>query len=169
MDVLLLDLMLPGGDGLMLLGEVKALYPNMPVVMMTAFATVSTAVEAMRSGAGNYLTKPFGVNDLRKVLEETKRTLNFDMESRALRERLRAQDGMGNLIGHTPQMQKVYRILPRVSCSAHPVLIVRESGTGKELVAKSIHNNGPRAQKPFVPLACGSIAPGSWTVRYSGT
>jgi DNA-binding NtrC family response regulator len=158
-DMLLLDLKLPGGSGLELLGEVKTLYPNTGVVMMTAFATVSSAVEAMRIGAGNYLTKPFGLEELTAVLDESSRTLYFDIESRRLRERLRIKNGMGDLIGTSPEMEKIYQIVSKVAFSTHPVLILGESGTGKEMVARSIHNNGSHAAKPFIPVDCGSLVP----------
>src|SRR6266702_8224825 len=158
-DMLLLDLKLPGGGGLKMLGEVKALYPKTGVVVMTAFATVSSAVEAMRIGAGDYLTKPFALEQLTAVLEQSSRRLHFDIESRRLRERLRTQRGMGDLIGISPGMEKVYRILSKVAFSNHPVLILGESGTGKELVARSIHANGPNSTKPFIPVDCGSLVP----------
>jgi two-component system response regulator HydG len=158
-DMLLLDLKLPGGGGLKLLSEVKALYPKIGVVVMTAFATVSSAVEAMRIGAGDYVTKPFALEELTAVLEQSSRRLHFDVESRKLRERLREQKAAGNLIGTSPAMEKVYRILSKVAFSTHPVLILGESGTGKELVARSIHSNGPHAAKPFIPVDCGSLVP----------
>ncbi len=158
-EMLLLDLKLPGGGGLKLLSEVKTLYPEMGVVVMTAFATVASAVEAMRFGAGDYLTKPFALEELTSVLVRTSQRLHFDIESRRLRERLRAQTDMGGLIGRSPEMEKVYRILSKVANSTHPVLILGESGTGKEMVARAIHNNGPNAAKPFVPVDCGSLVP----------
>ncbi|WP_263384043.1 sigma-54-dependent transcriptional regulator [Granulicella arctica] len=158
-DMLLLDLKLPGGGGLMLLEEVKALHPETTVVVMTAFATVSSAVEAMRIGAGDYLTKPFALEELTTVLDRAGQRRSFDLESRKLRDRLRTQKGMGNLIGRSPEMEKLYRILSKVASSTHPVLILGESGTGKELVARSIHFNGPNASKPFVPVDCGSLVP----------
>ena len=156
-DLLLLDLKLPGGGGLKLLGEVKELYPKTGVVVMTAFATVSSAVDAMRIGAGDYLTKPFALEELITVLERSSRRLHFDIESRQLRERLRTRRGMGDLIGTSPAMEKVYRILSKVAFSTHPVLILGESGTGKELVARAIHSTGPNAAKPFIPVDCGSL------------
>jgi DNA-binding NtrC family response regulator len=158
-EMLLLDLKLPGGGGLKLLCEVKAHYPKIGVVVMTAFATVSSAVEAMRMGAGDYLTKPFALDDLAAVLDQSSRRLHFDMESRRLRERLRTAVGMGSLIGMSPEMEKVYRILAKVAFSTHPVLILGESGTGKELVARSIHTSGPNASKPFIPVDCGTLVP----------
>jgi len=158
-DLMLLDLKLPGGGGLLLLEEVKSKYPEAAVVVMTAFATVASAVEAMRTGANDYLTKPFALEELATVLERSAQRRHFDMESRALRERLRTQQGMGNLIGRTPEMEKLYRILSKVAFTSHPVLILGESGTGKEIVARSIHFNGTNADKPFIPVDCGSLVP----------
>jgi DNA-binding NtrC family response regulator len=158
-DLLLLDLKLPDGGGLALLEQVKMLYPDTSVVVMTAFATVASAVEAMRIGAGDYLTKPFALEELTTVLERAAQRRHFDLESRLLRERLRTQQGVGGLIGQSPEMEKLYRILSKVAYSTHPVMILGESGTGKELVARSIHFNGPNAAKPFVPVDCGSLVP----------
>jgi DNA-binding NtrC family response regulator len=158
-DLLLLDLKLPGGGGLPLLEQVKTLHPDTAVIVMTAFATVSSAVEAMRIGAGDYLTKPFALEELTRVLERAAQLHTIDVQSRQLRERLRTQQGMGGLVGHSPEMGKLYRILSKVAYSTHSVLILGESGTGKELVARSIHFNGPNAAKPFVPVDCGSLVP----------
>jgi DNA-binding NtrC family response regulator len=158
-DLILLDLKLPGGAGLMLLSELRTLYPESSVVVMTAFATVNSAVQAMRTGANDYLTKPFSVEELTSVLERSAQRRHFDMESRQLRERLRTQKGKGNLIGRTPEMEKLYRILSKVAFTSHPVLILGESGTGKEVVARTIHFNGPSAERPFIPVDCGSLVP----------
>lgn len=158
-DLMLLDLKLPGGGGLMLLEEVKSKHPETAVIVMTAYATVISAVEAMRTGANDYLTKPFALEELATVLERSAQRRHFDMEARALRERLRTQKGMGNLIGRSPEMEKLYRILSKVAFTAHPVLILGESGTGKELVARSIHFNGSNAERPFIPVDCGSLVP----------
>jgi two-component system response regulator HydG len=158
-DLLLLDLKLPGGGGLLLLEETRALHPETVVVVMTAYATVSSAVEAMRIGAADYLTKPFAVEELTAMLARASQRRQVDRESRLLRERLRSQSGDGHIIGSSPEMEKLYRILSKVAFSAHPVLILGESGTGKEMVARSIHSNGPNANKPFVPVDCGSLVP----------
>ena len=158
-DLILLDLKLPGGGGLGLLEQVKALHPETGVVVMTAFASVASAVEAMRIGAGDYLTKPFALEELTTVLERSAQRHQMDVESRQLRERLRTQKGLGGLVGQSPEMEKLYRILSKVAYSTHPVLILGESGTGKELVARSIHMNGPNAAKPFVPVDCGALVP----------
>ena len=158
-DLLLLDLRLPGGSGLVLLEQVKMLHPETTVVVMTAFATVGSAVEAMRIGASDYLTKPFAVEELTAVLERAGQRRRFHMESRRLREKLRTKTGMGELVGQSPEMEKLYRILSKVAFSTHPVMILGESGTGKELVARSIHKHGPSARKPFVIVECGGLVP----------
>ena len=159
MDLLLLDLRLPGGGGLKLLEEVRTQHPETVVVVMTAYATVASAVEAMRLGANDYLTKPFTLEELTSVLERAAQRRTFDMESRSLREKLRTGQGMGMLVGRSPAMEKLYRILSKVAYTSHPVLILGESGTGKELIARSIHSNGPNANKPFIPVDCGSLVP----------
>jgi two-component system response regulator HydG len=158
-DLILLDLKLPGGGGLSLLDEIHVHYPQTVVVVMTAFATVSSAVEAMRIGAGDYLTKPFTLEELSTTLERAAHRRAFDLESRLLRDRLRTGIGMGDIVGRSPAMEKLYRILSKVACSTHPVLILGESGTGKELIARSIHNSGPNASKPFIAVDCSSLVP----------
>jgi two-component system response regulator HydG len=158
-DLMLLDLRLPGGGGLPLLEEVRATHPETVVIVMTAFATVGSAVEAMRIGAGDYLTKPFTLDELSTVLERAAQRRTFDMESRALREKLRTGKSTGMLVGRSPEMEKLYRILSKVAYTSHPVLILGESGTGKELIARSIHSNGPNANRPFIPVDCGSLVP----------
>ena len=158
-DILLLDLHAPLGDGLSLLNEIKTLNPGLAVVVMTAYATVPAAVEAMRTGATDYLTKPFAMDELTAVLERASERCTVDGASRRLRESLRSPQGLGNMIGRSPEMDKLYRILAKVAQSSHPVLILGESGVGKELVARSIHGNGPHADRPFVPIDCGSLVP----------
>jgi two-component system response regulator HydG len=158
-DILLLDLRLPGASGLALLEEVRALHPRTIVVIMSAYATVESAVEAMRSGASDYLTKPFNLDEFTAVLERSAQRLTVDERSRQLREKLRTAQGMGQIIGLTPAMEKLYRIITKVAATTHPVLILGESGTGKELVARQIHTSGPHAHQPFIPVDCGSLVP----------
>jgi two-component system response regulator HydG len=158
-DVLLLDLKLPGGSGLQLLDEMRSLHPETALVVMTAFATVRSAVDAMKIGARDFLTKPFALEELTEVLERAEERRRIELEARTLRERMRTQQSMGLLIGRSPEMEKVGRILAKVAHSTHPVLILGESGTGKELVARAIHTNGPLAAKPFVAVDCGSLVP----------
>jgi DNA-binding NtrC family response regulator len=158
-DVILLDMKVPGAGGMALLEEVKTLHPDTSVIVMTAFATVSSAVEVMKTGAGDYLTKPFALEELTSILEKTGDRKQFDLESRRLRERLRNQRGAGQLVGRSPEMENLYRILSKVARSTHPVLILGETGTGKELMARAIHFNGPNAERPFVPVDCASLVP----------
>ena len=159
LDLVLLDLRLPGGGGLILLDEIRCSHPEALVMVMTAYGTVSSAVEAMRIGASDYLTKPFSMDDLTTVLERAAERRAIDVACRALRERLRSNTGTGDLVGRSPAMEKLYRILSKVAYTAHPLLILGESGTGKELVARTIHNHGPNADKPFIAVDCGSLVP----------
>jgi len=158
-DVVLLELKAPHGEGLQLLDEVKSLQPETSVLIMHASASIHCAVEAMRNGAADYLTKPFALEELTAVLERVAERQNATGISRVLRERLRVQQGAGSIIGKSAEMEKLYRILAKVSQAEHPVLVLGESGTGKELVARCIHSNGPKASKPFIPVDCGSLVP----------
>jgi DNA-binding NtrC family response regulator len=158
-DILLVNLPYGSTQGLELVSEVKLLYPRMAVIAMTASSSVNAAVEAMRCGALDYLTKPFAMDELSTVLERASATLTMDTAARQLREKLRASQGLGSMIGRSAEMEKIYRILSKVAQSTHPVLVLGESGTGKELVARTIHAYGPNAQKPFLPVDCGSLVP----------
>jgi DNA-binding NtrC family response regulator len=158
-DILLLDLSAPLGEGLGLLNEIKELNPGLVSVVMTAYASVPAAVEAMRTGAADYLTKPFAMDELAAALERAMERRSVEAASRKLRESLRSPQGLGSMIGRSVEMEKLYRILSKVAQSSHPVLILGESGVGKELVARSIHTNGPLADRPFVPVDCGSLVP----------
>jgi two-component system response regulator HydG len=157
-DLLLLDLKLPDGLGLTLLERTKVLCPDTAVVVMTAFATVSSAIEAMRIGARDYLTKPFSLSQLTTVVERAGQRAQFDRQSRLLREKLSSQTEYNVLIGNSSEMEKLHRLISRVTFSTHPVLILGESGTGKGAVARAIHFNGPHAAKPFVSIDCAAIA-----------
>ncbi|MDP9267499.1 MAG: sigma-54 dependent transcriptional regulator [Acidobacteriota bacterium] len=158
-DVVLLDLRSPDGSGLEVLREIKQRRPQAEVVLMTGFATVQNAVLAMRFGAYDYLTKPFERERLRLLLERVKGHVKILGENRVLRAKLRSKDGFANIVGASPEMEKLYRIISKVAVSAHPVLVLGESGTGKELVARAIHSSGPHRDKPFLPVDCGSLVP----------
>jgi DNA-binding NtrC family response regulator len=158
-DVVLLDLRLPGNNGLEVLREIKQRRPETVVLVMTGFATVQSAVEAMKLGAFDYITKPFTFDELRLELERVITHLKLAAENRLLREQLKSRHGFGTLVGHSPEMEKLYRIIVKAAQSSHPVLILGESGTGKELVARSIHYSGPYRDKPFIPVDCGSLVP----------
>jgi two-component system response regulator HydG len=158
-DILLVNLPYGGHQHLDLVSEVKVLHPATSVIAMTASSSVNAAVEAMRRGATDYLTKPFAIDELSAVLERASSLVTVDNESRQLREQLRLSQGLGSMIGRSAEMEKLYRILSKVAQSTHPVLVLGESGTGKELVARTIHAYGPNAYKPFLPVDCGSLVP----------
>ncbi len=158
-DVVLLDVRLPGTSGLEVLREIKRRRPDTVVVMMTGFATVQSAVTAMKSGAYDYVTKPFNFDELRAVLDRVTSHLRMATENRLLREQVKSRHGFGAMVGQAPEMDRLYRIISKAAVSTHPVLILGESGTGKELVARSIHYSGPFRDKPFIPVDCGSLVP----------
>ncbi len=126
---------------------------------MTASASLNTVIEAMRHGASDYLIKPFDLDDLSAVLERASAAFASDAHIQQWRGELRPVHGPLSLIGHSPAMEKLYRILAKVAESTHPVLILGESGTGKEMVARAIHATGPNADRPFLPIDCGSLVP----------
>jgi DNA-binding NtrC family response regulator len=158
-DILLLNLPPGDGEGLDVVAEVRLLYPQVSVIGMTTSGSVNSVVEAMRGGASDYLIKPFAVDELSAVLERAAAEHCTDAETRLLRDHFRHTLGLGSVIGRSVEMEKIYRILSKVAQTAHPVLILGESGTGKELVARTIHANGPNAEKPFLPVDCGSLVP----------
>jgi two-component system response regulator HydG len=158
-DVVLLDLRLPGNSGLEVLREIKLRRPDTLVIVMTGFATVQSAVQAMKLGAYDYVTKPFNFEELRLLLERAATHLKLTAENRLLREQVKSRHGFGSLVGHAPEMEKLYRIIAKAAHSTHPVLILGESGTGKELVARSIHYCGPFRDRPFIPVDCGALVP----------
>ncbi len=157
-EVVLMDIMMPRMSGLEALTHIKKIAPHLEVVMMTAHADVDTAVAAVKSGAYDFLTKPFASNDA-VALAVTKAAEHKRLIERAhnLEQRLVAHEQFGELIGTSRKMQAVYRLIEGVASATSTVLILGESGTGKELVARAIHRRSPRAQKPFVPVNCAAI------------
>ena len=158
-DVILLDLKLPGTGGLEALRQFKARRPDAVVIVVTGYATVQSAVQAMKNGAYDYVTKPFSMDELKLLLERVASHLKLKTENRMLREKIKSKQGFGSIVGRAPEMEKLYRIIAKAAHSSHPVLILGESGTGKELVARSIHFSGPYRDKPFIPVDCGSLVP----------
>src|SRR4051794_21068233 len=158
-DAVLLDLRLPGGGGLDALRRIKERRPEAVVVVVTGFGTVQSAVQAMKNGAYDYVTKPFSVEELKLLLDRVASHLKLKSENRMLREKVKSKQGYGGIVGRAPEMEKLYRIIAKAANSVHPVLILGESGTGKEMVARSIHYSGPFRDKPFIPVDCGSLVP----------
>src|SRR5208282_1760505 len=157
-DAILLDLR-PGAGSLEALHAIKKHRADALVIVVTGYATVESAVQAMKNGAYDYVTKPFSMGELRLLLERVAIHLRLKTENRVLRETIKSHHGFGNIVGRAPDMEKLYRIIAKAGQSTHPVLILGESGTGKELVAKSIHTGGLFRNKPFIPVDCGSLVP----------
>ena len=157
LDVMVTDLRMTGIDGIELLGEARELLPGLPVILMTAYSAIDSAIEAVRRGAFHYLAKPFRVDELvihvRRALEDTR----LRREAETLRRALRAQPPPPGLLGRSAAMQEVYRVIERVAATAAPILITGETGTGKSLVAASIHQRSSRASAPFVSINCAAL------------
>jgi DNA-binding NtrC family response regulator len=152
--ILMLDLTRSEGEGQSLVAEMKSLCPNILLIGMSASATIASAVETMRTGACDYLSKPFPLHVLAKAFERAAKRLCLDGELRKLHEAANCKSGIGDALGQSVEMENLYRILFKVAGSRHPVMIVGENGTGKDLVARSIHSNGPDGSKPFVSVDC---------------
>lgn len=156
-DLVLLDLMLPDKSGLEALADIRENDTSTPVVMLTAYGSLETAVQAIKLGADDFLTKPWQNDKLILGIEQTMERRRLAAENLLLREEFREKYRFENIVGRSDAMQDVFRLIGQVAPSRSTVLITGESGTGKELVAKAIHANSPRSDKPFVPVNSGSI------------
>ena len=158
LDLILTDMKMPAMDGIELLENLKSVDPDLPVIMMTAHGTVDKAVEAMQKGAYTYVLKPF--DNERLIIYVTKAISMYQVvkENRRLRDAVESQYRFGNIIGKSKKMQDIFDTIQKVAPSGATVLIEGESGTGKELVARSIHFNSPRREKPFVAVNCSALA-----------
>jgi DNA-binding NtrC family response regulator len=154
------DIRMPGMTGVEMLGEVRDLRPETPVILMTAFGSIDSAVEAMRAGAFDYVTKPFNREAVRVALERAFEHRELEAENRRLRRAVDQVSSFGELLGASPAMREIFALIRRVSSSASSVLITGESGTGKEVVARTTHFTGARARGPFVPVNCTAIPEG---------
>ena len=156
-DLVLTDLRLKGMNGLQLLTEARVLDPEILVIVMTAYASVETAVEAMRKGAYDYITKPFINEEIRVMLRRALNQRHLSRENRHLKRELRERYRFENIVGNSEAMEKVYRLIEKVATISSNVLIFGETGTGKELVARAMHYNSDRADRPFVAVNCGAL------------
>jgi two-component system, NtrC family, response regulator AtoC len=156
--VVVTDLKMPGMDGIELVKKIRSHEHTAEVIVMTAFGAVSTAVEAMRAGAADYLTKPLNFDELLVVLDKVLENDKLRREARQLRARVRDRVAPNNIVGVAPAMQRVFEIIDQVAPSKATVLITGESGTGKELVANALHQRSPRSNGPFIKLHCAALA-----------
>jgi DNA-binding NtrC family response regulator len=159
-DVVLSDIKMPGRSGIQMVGDVRRLRPETPVILMTAFGSIDSAVEAMRAGAFDYVRKPFEPDEVQLTVERALERRVLEEENRRLRRAVDQTSSLGDLIGTSPAMRDIFALVRRVAHSKASVLVTGESGTGKEMVARAIHFHGPRAAKAFLPINCTAIPEG---------
>jgi DNA-binding NtrC family response regulator len=156
--LIITDLKMPGMDGIEVLKAVKALQPDIPVILITGYASIDSAVEAMKNGASEYISKPFTPDILLGKVQSALSRYNVPNNGSCREKEVSTHHGFHQFIGESKEMQKVYQRIIRVASTNSTVLITGESGTGKELVARAIHENSPRKDKPFVAVDCSSLA-----------
>lgn len=156
-DVIISDIQMPEMSGMDFLVKVKEADPEMVMIMVTAFGSTDTAVEAMKLGAYDYIQKPFKIDEIKIILRQALEKRSLKMENVQLKKELGTKYAFDNIIGGAPPMLRIYEMVKRVANTKSSVLITGESGTGKELIARAIHYNGPLKDKPFVTVNCGAI------------
>ncbi len=159
-DAVLSDIKMPGKTGIEMVGELRRIRPDTPVVLMTAFGSIDSAVEAMRAGAFDYITKPFEPEAVLLTVERALERRALEEENRRLRRAVDQTSSLGDLIGESAAMREIFALIKKVARGRSSVLITGESGTGKEVVARTLHYHGARADKPFVPINCTAIPEG---------
>ena len=156
-DVAMIDLKMPGIDGLEVLREVTKMSPNTKMIIITGYATVESAVEAMKQGAVDYIAKPFTVDELLIRLEKTLENVRLLHENIYLREQLNERYKFNNILGKSDVMQDIFRLIEKVAPTDSTILIRGESGTGKELIARAIHHHSLRRNEKFIAVDCGAL------------
>ncbi|MDO8644193.1 MAG: sigma-54 dependent transcriptional regulator [bacterium] len=156
-DAALIDMMMPKLSGIELVRSLQKDQPHILKIVMTAYGTVPSAVEAVKAGAYHYLTKPFELEDIGLLLQKGLEHQHLREENKILKKQIQARYRFDSMVGVSPQIQEVQQIITKVAASDSTILILGESGTGKELVARAIHYNSPRADKPLIPVNCGAI------------
>jgi two-component system NtrC family response regulator len=157
LDLVITDMKMPGMSGMELLEECKKIRPELPVIMMTAYGTIEMAVEAMKKKACDYITKPFNNEELKLIIKKALENYRLTKENRRLSEALSDRYKYGNIIGKSKAMLKIYDLIGKVAQSRASVFITGPSGTGKELIAKAIHYNSQRKDRPFISINCGAL------------
>ena len=156
-DLVILDMVLPRVDGMAVLKDITTLRPELPVIMITGYASVETAIKAMKMGAVDYIVKPFRMEEVELVVGKALERSHLRRENVYLRRQLETTYGVHNIIGQSPLMRRIFALIEQVASSRSTVLITGPSGTGKELVARALHFNGDRRDRPFVSVNCGGI------------
>ena len=156
-DIVITDLFLPDITGIDILTKAKELFPSLEVILITGHASAETAVRAMKEGAFDYITKPLNFEELRVIISKAVEKQRLLSENVYLKKQLREKYEFSNIIGNSPAMQKVFTRISKIIKTDSTVLVLGDSGTGKELIAKAIHSNGPRRDKPFIAVHCGAI------------
>jgi len=156
-DLVVTDMQMPRMNGIEFLREIKQREPDLTVIIITAYASHQSAIEAMKLGAYDYITKPFKIDEIKLVIQKALDKKLLEYENQRLKKELESKYGFGNMIGRSPVIEHVFELIKRVSELNVNVLITGESGTGKELVARAIHYSGNRSEEPFVPINCGAI------------
>jgi DNA-binding NtrC family response regulator len=158
-DIVLADLMMPNMSGLEFLPRVKQMLPRAEIAIMTGHGSIETAVQAMKLGAYDYITKPFRIEELKLLLQRMEEKIKLVAENQFLRERVNTEMELNGIVGSSSKIQDVLRMVARLKDTRTPVLVTGESGTGKELVARAIHYRGLLSKRPFVAVDCGSLVP----------
>lgn len=156
-DVVVTDISMPGMNGIELLGQIKQVHSDIAVIIMTAHGSTGSAVEAMKLGATDYLTKPFQIEEMKIAIQGAMKTVALERENRQLRTELGKTFSFDNIIGNSPSMLPIFELIKRVSQTKTNIMILGESGTGKELVAHAIHRNSAESGEPFVVINCAAV------------
>jgi DNA-binding NtrC family response regulator len=156
-DLLFVDIKMPGMDGIELLGRVKTDFPDTIVIIITAYGSIESSIEAMKKGAGDYLLKPFKPDYLSLVMEKVIQQKALASEYSYLKGRLEKITRFDNIIGQSPPMKEIFKLIPDIAASDSSILLTGETGTGKELVAKAIHAKSNRSHRPFIAINCGAL------------
>ncbi len=156
-DLIITDLLMPGLDGLKLIQRVKSFNPEINILIMTAHASLESAIGAIRAGANDYLIKPFKIDDLLKTVQKTLSQKRLVIEKKVTGKSFQARYQIKNLIGSTPEMKEIFKLIEKIAKTDSTILVIGESGTGKEMVARSIHYHSKRKDSPFVSINCAAL------------
>ena len=156
-DLIISDIKMPDIDGIRLLEKIKSINPEIPVIMITAFASANDAVEAMKLGAEDYITKPFNIDELKIIIDKSLYKKDIEKENIELRTQLYEKEKFENIVGKSPGIIKIFELIDTIAQTDSTVLISGESGTGKELIAKAIHSKSKRSDEKFISINCGAL------------